>query len=516
MPKSPNIVMICTDQLRFDGLGCTGNSVARTPNIDGIAKKGTSFTNHLTPCQICAPSRGSMFTGLYPRHHGMTRNGLILDPSKEHFTHVLKKAGYRTYGLGKFHFQPTHAPAEYGLPESNGFWTLPQSEGWDGPFYGFDKVDFVIGDSFTTARGGHYANWLNTNHPGAAELYLPENSLDDEPDEMEELWKASIPAELHYNHWMADRAADYIEKHTGDDPFFLFMSTPDPHHPWCPPAPYCDRFDPEDMPMPRAVLGELDKMPNYIRDEIWTNGSNGETTYKDFVDAGTFPIEQGSWQNTTAFGETSLRKIIAYNHALMNMIDDCVGKVLAALEARGLTEDTIIIFTSDHGELMGDHGLIRKGPMPYRELVQIPLLVAGPGIPEGHQIDAMTSHLDLKDTIVDLAGLQGQPTDGTSLKPLIDGTKDHVREIAFAEYYTRAVDNQYNKTIITSDDRLTLYPLAKAENWGEYFDYTIDPGEHDNSYLDQGKGERIAQLSAQLETALPGTPQATGSILGFF
>ena len=105
--------------------------------------------------------------------------------------------------------------------------------------------------------------------------------------------------------------------------------------------------------MPRSVPGELDKMPNYVRDEIWTDGTHGETTYKDFVDAGTFPIEQGSWQNTSAFSESSLKKIIAYNHALMNLIDDCVGKVLAALDEHRLTEDTIIVFTSDHGEFMG-------------------------------------------------------------------------------------------------------------------------------------------------------------------
>jgi len=516
MSKRPNIVFICTDQLRFDGLGCTGSKEARTPNIDRIANAGVSFTNHLTPCQICAPSRGSLFTGLYPRHHGMTRNGLILDPSKEHFTHVLKGAGYNTYGMGKFHFQPTHAPKEYGLPESNNFWTLPQSEGWDGPFYGFDKVDFVIGDSFTTARGGHYANWLNTNHPGAADLYLRENSLDEEPDEMEELWKAAIPPELHYNHWMADQAVDYIEQYSEDEPFFLFMSTPDPHHPWCPPLPYCDRFDPDDMPLPEPVLGELDKMPNYVRDEIWTDGSNGEITYKDFVDAGTFPIEQGSWQNTTAFGEGSLRKIIAYNHALMNLIDDCVGKVLNALDGRGLTEDTIIVFTSDHGELMGDHGLIRKGPMPYRELLKIPLLMCGPGIPQGSEISAMTSHLDIKDTVLNLAGLKGKENDGTSLKPLIDRSKDSVREVAFAEYHTRAVDNQYNKTIITKNDRLTIYPLAEDLGWGEYFDYNKDPGEHDNSFDGSKNTEQVEVLKKQLEEELPGVRDTTGTVLGFF
>ncbi|MBU2965801.1 sulfatase-like hydrolase/transferase [Amphritea sp. 2_MG-2023] len=516
MKNKPNIVFICTDQLRFDQLGCTGNKIARTPNIDRIAKMGTSFTNHLTPCQICAPSRGSMFTGLYPRHHGMTRNGLVLDPSKEHFTHVLKRNGYKTYGLGKFHFEPTHAPVEYGMPESNAFWTLPQSEGWNGPFYGFDKVDFVIGDSFTSARGGHYAKWLNTNHPGAADLYLPENSLDDTPDDMEELWRASIPSELHYNHWMADNAAAFIKEQKEDEPFFLFISTPDPHHPWAPPAPYCDLFDPEDMPMPKAVAGELEKMPDYVRKQIWTDGNNGDISYKDFLDSGTFPIEQGSWQNTTAFSEKSLKKIIAYNHALVTLIDDCVGKVLNALDERGIMDETVIVFTSDHGEFMGDHGLIRKGPMPYRQLLQIPFLMSGPSIPQGMEIDALTSHLDIKDTLLSLVGVEGQPTDGHSLKPLLDGTQNSVREVAYAEYYTRAVSNQYNKTIVTNDDRLTVYPFAQEEGWGEYFDYAQDPGEHNNCFSNSLNDGRIEELKSKIEEELPLTPKAPGNILGFF
>lgn len=514
--QKPNIVLICTDQLRFDALGCTGNTIADTPNIDGIANGGVSFTNHITPCQICAPSRASLFTGLYPRHHGLTRNGVALDPSHEHLTNVMMDGSIRTHGVGKFHFQPILASASYGMPESNAFWTLPESEGWRGPFYGFQTVDFVIGESFTSTRGGHYGRWLERNHPGVADLYLPENGLDSELDEMDEVWRSAVPSDLHYNSWIADRSVDFLNNVDSDDPFFLFISFPDPHHPFSPPAPYCDMFDPEAMPKPAYVDGELENMPDYIGKETWTDGFEGEISYKEFLASGKFAIEQGTWQKTSAFGADSMRKIIAYTQGMVKMIDDCVGRILSALNAQGLAEDTIVIFTSDHGELLGDHGLIRKGPMPYRQLLQIPLVMCGPSLPEGQTINALTSHLDMKDTLLELTGLDGQANDGTSLVPLLDGRADNVRSAAFAEYFPRCVPNQYNQTIIAGDQRLTLYPKAEEKGWGELFDHGTDPGEHKNLFHDKTRRDEVDALAQELKRNLPARPDPQERILGFY
>lgn len=515
-PTQPNIVMICTDQLRFDALGCTGNAVARTPNIDAIARGGVSFLNHLTPCQICAPSRGSLFSGLYPRHHGLVRNGLALDPAVELLSHVMMDSGVRTHGVGKFHFQPILASAAYGMPESNAFWSLPASADWRGPFFGFETVDLVIGESFTTVRGGHYGQWLKDHHPGVAELYLPENSLDDTPDEMDEVWRSAVPAELHYNSWIADRSIDFIERCRDEEPFFLFTSFPDPHHPFSPPAPYCDVFDPADMPKPYTVEGELERMPDYIGNETWVEGLAGPITYREFLDSGAYAIEQGTWQRTDGFAEASLRKIIAYTHAMIHMIDDCVGNIVSALQRNGLEDNTVVIFTSDHGELLGDHGLIRKGPMPYRQLLHVPFLLAGPGVPAGRTIDALTSHLDVKDTLLDLMGLAGSKSDGHSLVPLLAGKTDRVRDHAFAEYHPRSVANQYNQSIVTNEARLTLYPRAKNAGWGEYFDRTGDPREHDNLFLDQHRQDEIARLSKVMSNAFPPRPDIPGRVLGFY
>ena len=517
---TPNIILICTDQMRFDALGCTGNSIAKTKNIDQLAKSGMVFSNHITPCQICAPSRASLFTGRMARHHGLTHNGMALDQTQSLFTHRLKSAGYRTHGIGKFHFQPILADQEHMMPESNAFWQTPESEGWTGPFFGFDAVDFVIGESFASTRGGHYGRWLHDNHPDVVDLYLPENSLDEQADDMDEVWRSAVPPAYHYNTWIADRAVDVISSVEHQDPLFMFVSFPDPHHPFSPPADYADQFDPLDMPMPTCLDGELDRMPDYIGKQIWVEGEGTKITYKEFLASGSVSIEQGTWQRTSEFGEMSMRKIIAYTHALNMMIDEGVGRIMTALETQGMAENTVVIFTSDHGELLGDHGLIRKGPMPYRQLLRVPLVVSGaiPNALQDTDIDALTSHLDLMPTILDLAGIEDsdEGLEGSSLLPLIKGDQKSLRDVAYGEYHPRTVRNQYNHSIITAHERLTLYPEAEGKGWGEYFDHRDDPGEHHNRYHDPACQNRINVLRQQLLEDLPPAPRKGNKVLGIY
>ena len=184
--------------------------------------------------------------------------------------------------------------------------------------------------------------------------------------------------------------------------------------------------------MPAVVDGELDKMPDYIGKQIWVEGTGTSITYKEFLASGTVSIEQGTWQRTAEFSDMSMRKIIAYTHALNKMIDDGVGRMMAALEERGLAENTVVMFTSDHGELLGDHGLIRKGPMPYRQLLNIPLIISGAGHDKGQVIPALTSHLDLMPTILDLARVDHAGGDGLSLMPLIRGRRQHCVNLPMA------------------------------------------------------------------------------------
>ncbi|WP_371225863.1 sulfatase [Roseovarius sp. 2305UL8-3] len=500
----PNVLMIMTDQQRSDSLGCTGNQFVKTPNIDGLAQRGATFRNHFTPHQICSPSRSTLFSGLFARHHGLTRNGVALPENTPLITHDLKAAGYRTHGVGKFHFQPILAGEEYAMPDSNAFWTLPESSRWRGPFYGFDQVDILIGESVSATEGGHYARWLNEVAPEAAQLYLPENALEPRPDDLDEVWKSAIPAELHYNSWITDRSCEFLKNSDGDDPFFLFVSFPDPHHPFSPPAPWCHLYDPAEMPLPSRVPGELSAMPSYIME---TDREEAGKSYVDFLRNPGPPREQGFMQTTQRISEASMRLAVAHTYGMVSMIDDCVGRILSQLEECGMTDQTLVIFSSDHGELLGDHGLIRKGPSPYKSLLQVPLLMAGPDIPPGDR-SGITSHLDLRATLQSYLGLQRSETDGTSFHRVMANPNAPGRKQLFAEYHPRTRKETYNHTILTQDWRLTRYP--EKPDWGEMFDLNTDPGEHVNLFADPDYAAQREQLSESLNRGFPPDADAGG------
>ena len=481
----PNIVFFCTDQQRFDSLGCCGNPAARTPNLDRMAARGTRFERHTVPCQICSPSRASMFTGLYPRSHRLYSNGIALDPSIPTLAQALTRQGYSTCGLGKFHFQPILAPASLEMPESRAFWTSGRGAEWSGPFYGFQSVEFLIGDGPEMADAGHYGRWLRETHPEGADLYRRENALEPPPSDTEECWKCAIPAAWHYNTWLADRALAFLDRVT--EPFFLFVSFPDPHPPLAPPAPYCNRYDPEELPKPRAVPGELEKMPPYYLRPP-------------------HPEEQGNLQLAHTLSPSTLRQIIAHTYGMVEMVDDCVGRVMEGLEARGKADETVALFTADHGDLLGDHGLLHKGPPPYRQLLEVPLVMQGPGVSSGHRVDGLTSHVDLMPTLLELAGATADEThlEGTSLAPLLDASAREARPHVFCEYHPRAARDLYNQTVRTREWRLTIYP--EHGDWGEFFDLSSDPFEHHNRYADPSLRSVRDELRAVLAREFPPRP----------
>ena len=253
-----NFVILCTDQQRADSLGCAGNREARTPNLDALAARGTRFTRHYTPNQICCPSRGTMITGLYPRHHGMTTNGRTLHDGLATLPGVLGRAGWDTHAVGKLHLQPIMAGVEHRMPESVPFWQAGLGRDWHGPYFGYRTVDFMIGESLLATEGGHYAAWLRNEHPDIVPLYQPDAALDGPLPDLDEAWVCAVPAELHYNTWIAERAVAFLER--ARPPFLLFVSSPDPHHPFSPPRPGRICFDPARMPLPDSAPGELEKL----------------------------------------------------------------------------------------------------------------------------------------------------------------------------------------------------------------------------------------------------------------
>ena len=495
--KRPNFLILCTDQQQSNSLGCAGNPIAQTPNIDALAARGLRFTRHHTPNQICCPARATMITGRYPRYHGMTTNGRTVVDGLPTLPGMLAEAGYHTHAVGKLHLQPIMADVALRFPESVPFWEAGLGRNWNGPYFGYRGVDFMIGESLLATEGGHYAQWLHDNHPAAVDLYQPESALAGPLPDLEEAWTTAVPEELHYNNWIADRAIDFLSDVDSDSPFMLFVSTPDPHHPFSPPLPWADQFDPEAMPLPKVVAGELDSMAPYINRPLSS----------DWIDNDAPMVEQGGMTITAGISNASMRKAIALTRGMEAMIDEAFGRVLEELERRGLTDNTVIVFTSDHGEFLGRHGLLHKGPPPYRDLTEVSYIMAGPGVPSGQVADGLTTHLDLMPTLLDLAGVEHHDLslDGHSLRPLLEG-EAWDRDALFLEYHARVNPDTYNHSIVTQDYRLTVYPTQSE--WGELFCHTSDPGEHHNLFNDPAYRAPRDRLMQQLNDQFSAAPDA--------
>ena len=251
----------------------------------------------------------------------------------------------------------------------------------------------MIGESLLTTQGGHYAAWLRAEHPEMVPLYQPEAALDGRLPDLDEAWTCAVPAVLHYNSWNAERAVSFLER--ARPPFLLLVSPPDPHHPFTPPRPWADLFDAVRVPLPERVPGELDKLTPLA----------SERPGSEWIDNAASAVEQGGMAATASVSDDSLRRAIALTQGMEAMIDDAFGKVLDALGRLGHTEDTVVVFTSDHGEFLGHHGLLHKRPPPFGDLNRISMVMAGPGVPEGECHDELTSHLDLMPTMLDLAGV---------------------------------------------------------------------------------------------------------------
>ncbi|MEM7194069.1 MAG: sulfatase-like hydrolase/transferase [Pseudomonadota bacterium] len=497
--KKPNVIWICTDQQRADSLACYGNPVCRSPNIDRIAATGVRFDQHHTPMQICSPSRATMATGLLPRHHQLITNGRALPENVPTLMKLLSGNGYSTHGVGKQHLQPILADEALQMPDSRSFWETRGARDWDGPFYGYDSIDLLLGESDTAAVAGHYASWLEENFPESASLLDPASAPEPPPEDLDEIWNCALPFEQHYNYWITERACRFLQSSYDDDhPYFLFVSFPDPHHPFSPPAPYCDRFKPEDMPLPRFDPGERERMPDYL-DALYPKGKGFRELYWSADDS----LEAGSMITTDDISDHSMQRAIAATYGMIEMIDDCVGKILSEVEKQQGLSEVLVVFTSDHGELLGTHGLLHKGPPSYRQLTQVSCLMSGPGIDCNRVVESPTNHIDLMPTLLVLCGIDATDVnlDGTDLSPVLSGHKTSIREFDFGEYHPTALPHLYNQTVRTAEWRLSVYP--QRPQWGELFDLRSDPEEHVNLFNDPCYSQEKSELATVLQTQFP-------------
>lgn len=490
-----------TDQHRADYLGCTGHPVLKTPNIDRIADSGTNFSRCYVANPVCMPNRAALLTGRMSSVNGVRQNGNDLPLNMTTFVQVLAAGGYDTALLGKSHVQTmTPLPAPIGTnpsadtpypdaidigdeslyrQEDDDAWSLKGTDAVRLPFYGFDQAEIVSFHGDMT--GSAHTHWLRSQGIDVDAIRGPANQLAHDYT-CPQAVRTAMPEELYSTSFIKGRALDYLSQpERKNKPFFSFVSFPDPHHPFSPPGKYWDMYSPEQMQISANHDGHRNPPSSlkWVRDE----GIHKERLFK--VDA-------------IALEEKELREAMALTCGMIAMIDDAVGEIVACLEQTGLADNTIIVFTSDHGDFLGDHGLLLKGGLHFQSLIRVPLIWMDPRKTQTNDNETLCSTIDLAPTILGSAGLQQYwGIQGIDLNPqLIGQAGSNTRDALLIEEQPvfddiLGFDDQVRiRTLMTDTHRLTVYYGA---DWGELYDLNNDPLETFNLW-DEPSSQSLKQL----------------------
>ncbi len=423
---APNILLITSDQQRADCFGFEGRKV-RTPHLDRMASHGLRFSACITPSPVCQPARASILTGQLGLTCGVHDNGIDLDPAVGHkgFAGTLSRHGWDTAFFGKAHFSTYHTFEPTGTPECVDS-SAAFGPDWFGPYMGFRHVEMMlVGHNWflpeRPPRGLHYERWYHADGDGDEKNRLYRMNGGDTRGAAQ-TWHSQLPVAWHNSTWTADRAIDWLKRpERARSPFCAWVSFPDPHHPFDCPEPWSRLHRPADVDLPLHRSRDLDDRPWWHRAAI-ENEPQGPAENV---------MTRKQYSRLPPQTDAQLREIIANTYGQISLIDHQVGRILIALEEAGLAEDTIVVFTSDHGDWLGDHGLVLKGPMFYEGLLRVGMIVKGPGVPAGRVIDEPVSTIDLAPTFLDLAGatpLLAQH--GSSLRPFLEGRHRRTRVCA--------------------------------------------------------------------------------------
>jgi arylsulfatase A-like enzyme len=503
--KQPNFVLIMTDQHRADHLGCYGNPIVQTPHIDGLAAAGVAFDKFYVATPVCMPNRAALMTGRMPSANGARHNGIPLSLDSVTFVDLLKAAGYRTALVGKSHIQnmtgrpsapPSSANPDFADPpeglqnavardmtgskyqgESMRAWQDDPDREFETPYYGFDHVRLVSGHGDQVA--GHYTAWLRDKGGDAAELVGPENALPDQQYSAPQAWRTKVPEELYPTSYIAEEALAFLQNRQAegsDSPFFLKVSFPDPHHPFTPPGHYWGMYDPNDIPLPATFDDKIDE-PLPPVPEL----------------AQALRNENKNPMAVCRVNEFEARSAIALNYGMITMIDDAVGRIVAQLQALGLDEDTVVLFTSDHGDFMGDRGRLFKFGMHYQELIRVPFVwrdaARGDG---GSRSGRVCGTIDIAATILARAGLN--PYFGMQGISVFDEADAHLGmmvEDYTVNYVLDPRAGAHFASLVTERWRMTHY---ESSDWGELYDLRDDPQERRNLWDDAAAAADKAAL----------------------
>lgn len=487
-PTKPNILFIMCDQLRWDYLACNGHPTIKTPNIDRLAQRGVNFTRTYVQSPVCGPSRASIYTGRYPSSHGVTWNGVPLSVAELTMGDYIAPAGYRVAVAGKTHLVPDKAGlARLGHPV-----TTPK--GRELAACGFEQFDRDDGvhTAFSFARGPEpkYSTWLKSlGYGGDIPWHDYANSSESESGEILSGWNmrsarypARLPAEHSETAYLTNRAIEFIEESDGA-PWLLHLSFIKPHFPYVAPAPYHNMYGKDDIIPP--VRAEHNRSAPHPVVEAFQH-----------------------LQVSRAFSQDEVREAVIPTYmGMVSQIDTELGRLFDWLEETGRADTTIIVFTSDHGDYLGDHWLGEK-ELFHDASARIPLIIMDPrasaDATRGQSVHHLVEAIDLAPTFLDLAGLPAdqQRLEGHSLVPFLQGTEPtQWREVAFSEldyaFYAARLEldlgpNDAKIVMICGERFKYIHYLGFAP---QLYDLDTDPDE----LTDLGQSPEHADIRARMQ-----------------
>lgn len=486
----PNILWYCSDQQRFDTIAALGNPHINTPQLDQFLQEGVAFTHAFCQSPICTPSRAGFLTGMYPSVMGVNGNGYAEFPAafaNRLITHRLADAGYDCGLVGKLHLASAAGGQEQRV--ADGYRAVQYSHSHKGPQdYGHDYAEWL-------RRQGANPDELmadqspGTYHQGAEKkdfggVFVPTAEED------------TIPPHLHQTRWCTEKSIEFIEKNRrADQPWLLSINPFDPHAPFDAPWEYFRRYDPATLPGAHFVESDLGHQQKLVDAGV------------DFQSKPKHPDE---WQH---------KLMQASYYAMIEQIDHEFGRLLDYLEATGQRENTIVIFMSDHGEMLGDHGLILKGCRLYEGLVRVPLIISWPGHFQQNVVnDALVELTDLVPTLYATSGMEiPYFVQGRSLLPQLKGEQPPTahREFVRAEFYGAINYPDQTHATMYRDQRWKLITYHGKQLF-ELYDLENDPWEHHDLSEDPTHRDTLVMLLGKsLDATVYAHPPAPERVASF-
>lgn len=463
----PNILWICTDQQRFDTIGALGNDAIHTPNLDRLCAEGVAFTQAYCQNPICTPSRTSFLTGLYPSavHGNINGNAHCNLPENARLvTARLRDVGYDCGLAGKLHLASAWSGEEERVDDGyRRFWYSHSAT------QGIDK-------------GNQYCEWLKSI--GRFDEVVDAHNYDFELQKGAKLHK-DFPPELHQTAWCCDRAIEFMNE-SREGPWLMSVNVFDPHPPYDAPESLVSNIDVSALPKPPFQDSDLDIQAR---------------------------LQSHVFQSKPKRPDEAQQKRTANYYAMIELIDHNVGRLLDELERIGERENTVVIFMSDHGQLLGDHGLENKGCRFYEGLVRVPLIMCWPGhFVQGVQSNALVELTDIAPTLCEIVGVDAGWTHGQSLVPILTGkvSPDVHRDFVRCEFYD-VLDMHWNTgqsppppsyatMYRTEQYKLVIY---HGNDYGELYDLEEDPNEHENMWEDEeAQGLKYALMQASFDASI--------------